>query len=51
MMEIAKIMLGELTASLKDNGVAFTYDADILDYRIATALEAVFGYLYILQTA
>ena len=24
-------------------------NADILDYRIATALEAVFGYLYILN--
>lgn len=26
-------------------------NADILDYRIATALEAVFGYLYILDKA
>ena len=41
--EIAKIMLGELTASLKDNGVAFTYDADVLDYLVKKSYSIRYG--------
>ena len=41
--EIAKIMLGELTASLKDNGVAFTYDTDVLDYLVKKSYSIRYG--------
>ena len=41
--EIAKIMLGELTASLKDNGVTFTYDADVLDYLVKKSYSIRYG--------
>ncbi len=41
--EIAKIMLGELMSSLKDNGVAFTYDADVLDYLVKKSYSIRYG--------
>ena len=40
---IAKIMLGELKASLKDNGVAFTYADDILDYLVKKSYSIRYG--------
>ncbi|MBQ2911495.1 MAG: ATP-dependent Clp protease ATP-binding subunit [Clostridia bacterium] len=41
--EIAKIMLNELTASLKDNGVEFTFDVDVLDYLVKKSYSIRYG--------
>ncbi|MBQ6934796.1 MAG: ATP-dependent Clp protease ATP-binding subunit [Clostridia bacterium] len=41
--EIAKIMLNELTASLKDNGVEFTYENDVLDYLVKKSYSIRYG--------
>ncbi|MBR4880223.1 MAG: ATP-dependent Clp protease ATP-binding subunit, partial [Clostridia bacterium] len=40
---IAKIMLGELTASLRDNGIAFTYADDIFDYLVKKSYSIRYG--------
>ena len=41
--EIAKIMLNELTASLNDNGVEFTYENDVLDYLVKKSYSIRYG--------
>ena len=41
--EIAKIMLNELTSSLRDNSVEFTYENDVLDYRVKKSYSIRYG--------
>ena len=41
--EIAKIMLNELTSSLNDNGVEFTYENDVLDYLVKKSYSIRYG--------
>ncbi len=41
--EIAKIMLNELTASLRENGVEFTYENDVLDYLVKKSYSIRYG--------
>ncbi len=40
---IAKIMLGELTANLRDKGIALTYGDDLLDYLVKKSYSITYG--------
>ena len=40
---IAKIMLGELEASLKEHGVALTWDDKVVDYLVKKSFSEVYG--------
>ena len=40
---IAKIMLGELAASLKEHGVALTWDDKVVDYLVKKSFSEVYG--------
>ena len=40
---IARIMLGELDAVMKDKGIAFSYDDTVLDYLVKKSYSAAYG--------
>ena len=40
---IARIMLSELDAVMKDKGIAFSYDESVLDYLVKKSYSAAYG--------
>ena len=41
--DIARIMLSELDAVMKDKGIAFSYDESVLDYLVKKSYSAAYG--------
>ena len=41
--EIAKLMLSELTGNLREKGIAFTWDENILDHLVKTSYSVTYG--------